>query len=440
MVNYLRAYYYFRILLGRLYWPRERLRKYQNAKLKETLGYAYENVPFYRRKFREAGLKPNDLKNVEDLERFPVTTKDEIRKNFCETVSGEYSALRLKMRRTSGSTGQPLFFYISGVEDEFRKARHLRANTVCGQGLRDRYVTITHPLYFSQTTRLQRLLGFYAALPVSVFDDVDKQISVIKNLRPDILDGYASSLLLLAHRIDDKGVDAIKPRFLISGADLIDLQSRRYVEKVFNVPFYDQYACAELERLAWECEERAGYHIDADSLIMEFVDERGNHVAPGETGEIVCTSLFNRAMPFIRYKIGDIGKSSEEETCPCGRTFPLMKLLEGRKDATVFLPDGRALSSFALIAAMYQLSFYKDIDQFRVVQKKENLLSFMIKTKENVLSKKEAEKELVGLFNRALSLEEDEVEFQVDFVDDIPLDKSGKFSVVISELSQTSNC
>ena len=110
-----------------------------------------------------------------------------------------------------------------------------------------------------------------------------------------------------------------------------------------------------------------------------------------------------------------------------------MKIVEGRKDDLVFLPDGRALSSFAFIAGMYQLSFYKDIDQFRVVQKKENLFGFLLKMKNNGVSKKFAEKELIALFSKVLNVTSDEVSFEVDFVSDIPLDRSGKFSIVISE-------
>ncbi|MHA1632635.1 MAG: phenylacetate--CoA ligase family protein, partial [Candidatus Freyarchaeota archaeon] len=282
LVNYLRAYRYLRSLLRRVYWPEERLRRYRNERLREVLAYAYENVPFYHRKFREAGVKPSDVKSVEDLKRLPILRKDEVRRNLDQMVSRRFEVSKLKMLRTSGSTGEPLYFYISGVEDEYRKARHLRANIVCGQRLRDRWVLITHPLYFSQATRLQRFLGFYVPIPVSVFDDVDKQISTIEGLRPDVLDGYASSLLLLARRVEEREVKTIRPRLLISGADLIDPRSRRYVEEVFGVPFYDQYGCAEFERLAWQCEERSGYHIDADTVVMEFVDEDGERVAPGE--------------------------------------------------------------------------------------------------------------------------------------------------------------
>lgn len=433
MVNYVRAYYHLQCLKRRAFWPRDKLRAYRHRRLREILTYAYDNVPFYHEKFKEAGVQPSDIRTVEDLKKLPIIEKDDVRKNLDQLVSKEYDVAKLKMLRTSGSTGEPLHFYITGAEDEFRKARHLRANIACGQRMRDRWVTITSPIYFNQATKLQRTLRVFAPASVSVFDDVATQLSIIRNLKPDVLDGYASSLLLLAREVEKKNMETIKPRLIISGADLIDAHSRQLVEKVFEVPFYDQYGAAEFERLAWQCEEKAEYHIDADSVVMQFVDENGE-VGPGETGKIVCTSLFNYAMPFIRYDVGDLGKPSEDADCTCGRTFPLMKVMEGRKDAIIVLPDGRAMSSFALIAATYQLSFYKYINQFRVIQKKTNHFKFLIRMKNSSVNRKLAEKELMAHFSKVLNLKADEVNFEVEFVEDIPLDKSGKFRIVVSEL------
>lgn len=419
--------------MKRAYWPHDRLRAHQNKKLREIVRYSYHHAPFYHEKFSEAGIKPGDVRTIEDLAKLPITRKDEAKKNLDRMVSKEYSIANLKILRTSGSTGKPLYFYINGAEDEFRKARHLRANIACGQKLRDRWVTITSPIYFNQATRLQQILRIYAPMSVSVFDDVATQVSIIQKLKPDILDGYSSSLLLLAKEVEKRGIDTIKPRLMISGADLVDSPSRQFVENVFNAPFYDQYGAAEFERLAWQCEEKREYHIDADSTIMQFVDENGEETAPGETGEIVCTSLFNRVMPFIRYALGDVGTASEETDCPCGRIFPLMKLMEGRKDDVVVLPDGRAMSSFAFIAAMYQLSFYNGIDQFRIVQKNKSSFKFLIKTKDKSIDKILAEKELIEHISKIFDIRSNEVNFEVEWVDDIPLDKSGKFRIVVSK-------
>ena len=434
MVNYFRAYYFLQGLLRRAYWSHERMQDYQNRKLRQILQYAYVHVPYYHERFKKLGIRPSDIKTVKDLNILPILRKEDIRSNLGKMISREFDVVKLQIRRTSGSTGEPLYFYISNSEDEYRKAKHLRANMGCGQKPRDRWVMITSPMYFNQATKLQRITGIFAPLSVSVYDHVNSQVSTISKLKPDVVDGYASSILLLAREIEKKGVDSIRPKLLISGADLIEPHSRKFVEKVINAPFFDQYGCAELERLAWQCEEKAGYHIDADSVIMQFVDENGEEVAPGERGEIVCTSLFNYAMPFIRYAVGDVGKASRMNDCPCGRTLPLMEVIEGRRDSVVLLPDGRALSSFVFIAATYQLSFYNNIEKFRVIQKRIDKFEFIIKLKGNNIDECLAEEELKNLFCKVFNVNADMVEFKVEFVDDIPLDRGGKFRIFVSEI------
>ncbi|MHA1631914.1 MAG: hypothetical protein ACTSXC_03775, partial [Candidatus Freyarchaeota archaeon] len=130
----------------------------------------------------------------------------------------------------------------------------------------------------------------------------------------------------------------------------------------------------------------------------------------------------------------DLGTPSEERDCPCGRTFPLMKVVEGRVNDVVVLPDGRVMSSVTFITGMYQLSFFKNIEKFRVVQKRVDSFKFMVKLSDSGLDLEAAEKELKTCFKTLFNV--DEVDFELEFVDDIPLDKSGKFRVVVSEVAQ----
>ena len=425
--------------MKRAYWPIERLREHQNKELRRIVRYAYDNVPFYHNRFREEGVKPREIDTVADLNKLPILRKDEARKNFDLFVSREYDVARLKMLRTSGSTGKPFHFYITGKEDEFRKAKHLRANISCGQKPRDKWVTIISALHVGETTRLQRLSDIFVPTQVSVFDDVATQISKIRELKPDVLDGYSSSLLILSREIEKRGTEAIRPKFVIGGAEFVGNSSQESIEKVFDAPFYDQYACEEMERVAWQCPEKNQYHMDADSIIVQFVDENGEEVAPGERGEIICTSLFNYAVPFIRYSVGDVGAPSNEE-CSCGRTLPLMKVVEGRKDSFLLLPDGHVLSPMAFDGAMCMFKFHGNIDQFRIKQRKANLFEFYIKMLANGrVDEMTMEQELLDYLWRTLNLNPDEVAFKVKFVEDFPLDTNGKLRKVISELGQTPN-
>ena len=414
------------------YWDHDKINRLQNKNLRYIIKYAYNNVPFYHNKYKKLGINPNDIKNIKDLERMPIIGKDEIRNNYADLISKEYKIYNLKKISTSGSTGKPLLLWISQDEDEIRKANHLRANISCGQKIRDKWVIITSPHHFGSSTKLQRLLGIYVPRPVSVFKDIDSQVEDIEKMKPDVLDGYTSSLLLLAKEVHKRKIRTINPRFILGGAELIDDSSIRFIENVFGVPFYDHYSCIEFDSISWQCKEKLGYHIDAESLVLEFIDENGENCT-GKTGEIVCTSLFNRAMPLIRYDIGDVGVMSDDE-CPCGRTLPMMKMVEGRRDSLLFFPNGRVMSPRSFTVAISTFKHYTQIDQFRFVQKKIDNFEIYIKMKDYNVNTDILGKEIVNYLRKTLYLDPDLVDFDVKFVDNMPLDKTGKLMMVVSKL------
>ena len=434
MPNFPRILYYLTVAMRRLKWDHEKLRNYQEKRLRQIVKYAYTHVPFYHNKFKEAGIRPRDVRTVKDLAKVPITRKDELRSQTQDRlISTEFSLRDLKVVTTSGSTGKPLNVYIAGSEDDWRKAIYMRANIFCGQKPRDRWVVITSPRHFGDTTRLQRVLGIYAQTCISVFDDVGTQISKIRRVKPDVLDGYSSAILLLAKEVEKIGQKIVEPRIVFGNAEIIDAPSLRYVMEVFNAPYCDQYGCVEFNRTAWQCLERMGYHMDVDSVITQFVDEEGNEVTLGENGEIVQTSMFNYAMPFIRYEVGDVGVRSDEE-CRCGIALPLMKVVEGRKDSLIALPDGRMLSPRTITVAMSMFKHYDSIEQYRIVQKRLDFLEVLIKVRDNNVDKKIIETDLVTHFNRMVHFDEQRMTLDVKFVEDIALSKSGKIMAVVSEL------
>lgn len=432
MINYVRALYYLYSLLKRAYWSRDKLEDHQNKLLRSTIKTTYDYVPFYHKKLRKLGIKPTEIKTKEDLNKLPIIQRNEIRKNLREMISKKFNIEDLRTLSTSGSTGTPLFLYVSGAESDFRKAKHIRANISCGQKPRDRWVNITAPHHFGEVAGLQRILGFYAPIPVSVFNDLSTQIAFIEKIKPDVLDGYSSALLLLAKELKRRGTKTIKPRFVLGGSELIDEYSRQFVEKILDAKFHDQYSIVELDRIAWQCSVRQGYHMDVDNLIIQFVDENGEEVASGERGEIICTSLFNYAMPFIRYAVGDVGIPSDE-VCACGRRLPLMNVVEGRKDSFLFFPDGRTLTPRTFTIAMNMFKFYGYIHQFRIIQKKLDLFEVSIEIEDDRVEETLIETELIHHLKTIFKLDND-VKFKIRFVKHIPLDKSGKLMAVSSEL------
>ena len=438
MVNYARLVYYLETQKRRLHWESQKLENYREKRLRQIVRYAYRNSPFYRKKMKSAGVKPSDIETLGDMGKLPIVTKADIRKNLDEIISVNFRKQRLINLSTSGSTGNPLTLVISDAEDEFRKAGHLRANIVCGQKMRDRWATIAGSQFNEETSspaKLQRFLRFYLLHRVPVFSKVQNQIAFLEKLGPQVLEGYSSSLLLLAKEVNKIGLKTIKPRIMFSGAELIDDYSRAFIEKTFGAPLYDHYATIEFERMAWQCPDKGEYHVNADSLIMEFVDEKGAEVSSGESGAIVCTSLFNYAMPLIRYAVGDIGVPSDNE-CSCGIRFPMMKMLEGRKDSIVLLPDGRLISPRALTVVMRQFDLYHDIDRFRIVQKDVGLIEILVKLVPTASEPDLFSEKLAVHFEQLLKATKSGAKIIVKIVDDMPLDKSGKLMAVSSEIKK----
>ena len=139
-------------------------------------------------------------------------------------------------------------------------------------------------------------------------------------------------------------------------------------------------------------------------------------------------------MPFLRYKLGDLAVRSEKTSCRCGRSFPLLKTIEGRKDSLVTLPSGRKIPPLAFGYAMEFYKFYRNVYQYRVIQKRQNVLRFEVKKKNRPVNEEEMRVELIAHMRRMLGMDESEVVIDVEFVDSIPLDKSGKLRKVLSAI------
>jgi len=437
--NFARILYFLGTALRRLQWSKQKLKEYQEKRLRAVLRHVYDSVPFYHEKFRRAGVSPSDVKSLEDLTKLPITRKDELRQvDPSKLISREYTMDKLKILRTSGSTGKPFKFYISPSEDDWRKSIYLRANISCGQKTRDHWVVVTSPHHFIDTTDLQRKLArahirIFAQECVSLFKKIDEQVKLISQAKPNILDGYTGSLYLIAKEVAQIGLKTICPRIVFGTADFVDFSARRYIENTFHAPFYDQFGCAEVDRTAWQCPEKVGYHMDVDSVITQFVDERSEEVSDGERGEIIYTSLFNYAHPFIRYSTEDIGMPMRDE-CSCHRRLPLMKLVEGRRDSFLILPDGRLLSPMSFWTVMRYFEHADEIDSFRVIQKKIESLEVYVKTRNSLTPLETLERTLVGHIRRCLQIDESSLDVQVDFVKEIPVDRSGRLRSVICEL------
>jgi phenylacetate-CoA ligase len=430
---FIRPTYYLYQLIRNLYIKKKELEKIQLSSLKKVVKNAYETVPYYNKIFKENGFGPEKIKTLNDINKIPIITKDQIRDNINDLISTTFDKEHLIRYSTSGSTGKPLPIYLNRQEDDYRKAKHLRSSTIVGHRPWHKYAVITSPTHFNDVPPILRRLGIFSRDFISVFETVETQIGELEKLQPDILDGYSSSLYLLAKEVTHRESINFKPKFILGGAELSDEPQRKFIENTLNAPFYDRYATVEFERMSWQCKERKEYHIDADAMILQFVDENGEQVSPGERGEIICTSLFNYTMPLLRYNIGDIGVPSENE-CECGITLPTMELIEGRKDSMLTMPDGRMISPRSFNIAVNYFEYINKIRQFKVVQKKIDLFEIWIELIDKSLKDSHLIEKLDNHMRKMLNIKDDVITFKINIVENMPKHKTGKSRAIVSEV------
>lgn len=425
----LRTLYYLHKLRKNQWLKPKELEKIQEKKLRAIIKFAYQGVPFYHKKFDALGIKPYHIRTVEDLRKIPPTTKFDIQNaDVSEVVANNVDLHHCIRYTTSGSTGIPLTIFFDEKTDNFDAALWIRAYLENGYRFRHKMAIIADPHSSPAKKYWYQLFGLMRRKHISIYNNIETQISAIEEYRPDIIQSYPTSLELLAHAIRNRSTMRFQPKMVFSEAEILDRTTRESVESAFRTEIIDFYATREFGLMAWECDEHAGYHINIDCMIMEFVKD-GQVVSLKESGEMVCTTLVNRAMPLIRYKIGDRGALANER-CSCGRNLPLMKALEGRVDDLLVATDGRIISP--LIFFPYPFEDVSGIKQFQVIQEKKDRIviklvvsdSFPKSTSEVWEKSTEAIRKVFG--------EDMQVDFQL--VEKITRDPSGKIRKVISRI------
>ncbi|WP_440953860.1 phenylacetate--CoA ligase family protein [Methanosarcina sp. Mfa9] len=402
------------------------LEELQTKKLRSIVKHAYENTEFYHKKFKAAGIHPDDIRTLNDLSKIPFTTKEELRQQTLESrVSRGLDLSQCHVTETSGSTGIPLKIVYDEAADDFSKAINLRSHTENGLKLRSRWAVFGDPHHYQKPRWFQKL-RIFNPIQISVFEPIEKQIDTLSKFKPEVLDGYTSSIRLLAEAVEKNDIKDINPKVVFGTSELLDPDTRKYINSVFDVEMIDHFGCVELNRTAWECGEHAGYHIDVDAVVMEFISD-GEAADPGERGEIVYTGLYNYAMPLIRYSIEDVGVPSDE-VCPCGRGLPLMKLIEGRSDSFMQIPDGRIFSPIIWTLIMRQIP---GVGQFKAIQERKDLIRVLV-----VRDQAFTEAAAGQIVHDVQEVMGEGIHVDVEVVEEIQKEPSGKVRCAVSKVGR----
>ncbi len=315
---------------------REDLRARQSELLVQTVERVYQNVPYYRKKMDEAGVKPEHIHGLEDLHLLPFLTKDDLREAYPYGLMARPLEDCVRIHSTSGTTGRRVVAFYTQNDVDMWENCCARALAAAGATKSDVVQVCYGYGLFTGGPGLHggsHKLGSLT-LPMSS-GNTDRQIQFMTDLGATVLCCTPSYAAYLAETILERGLrNKIKLKAGIFGAEAWTEEMRHDIEEKLGIKAYDIYGLTEISGpgVAYECSEQKGMHINEDNFIAEIIDPRTGEVLPdGEKGELVFTSITKEAFPLIRYRTKDI-TILNHEPCACGRTSVRMRKPMGRSD------------------------------------------------------------------------------------------------------------
>ncbi len=316
----------------------KQLRLVQEKKIRKIVRYAYQNVPFYRKRFDQVGLKPESIRKLEDVAKIPLTAKSDLINNYPLGMLAVPADRLYCLHASSGTTGKPIV--VAYTRGDLECWARLMGRTYDVAGVRKGDVVQNMFGYGLFTGGLgfhygARAIG--ATIVPTSSGNTKRQFLLMKDLRTRVVTGTPSYMVYLCEASRAAGYDPKRDFNLkvgIFGAEPWSEEARRKIEDVFGLRAYDIYGMSELygPGVAIECGQKNGLHVWGDEFLVETLNpDTGEVLEPGEEGELVFTMLSREAMPLLRYRSRDLSKVFEEE-CACGRYHPRIQRIKGRSD------------------------------------------------------------------------------------------------------------
>ncbi len=416
-------------------WSPERIARLQQARISGMVRFAYRHVPHYREAMEKLGLRPGDFRTAADLAMLPLISKKDVAaapERFRPAAGLVRAALTIQ---SSGTSGKPSYIdydaralFLSLAASQRRRdvtARFL------GGGFAFRELTIARlgsvstqlrDFYEANSWTPRRLdLTRLMLAPSEPFPNVLERMNAF---RPHLLSGYGSYIGALLRWAHAQKHAFHRPKAILYGADCMPENDRLLIEEELGVPVLSSYQSVEALRIAFQCEERRGFHIDSDQVVVRVVDANGATLPPGVPGEVVISNLTNRATVLLNYRQGDVAAMSQR-SCECGRNLPMLESIQGREDDLVRLPGGSVAHPLALMAVLQRVP---GVVQVQLVQ--EELRRFRLRAV--CAPAAEWTKTSEQLQSAIRSLLGHDIRVDAEPFDRIPCDPSGKTRAVIS--------
>lgn len=411
---------------------RERVLAFQARRLRAVVRHAYRSVPYYRALFDRHGVAPGDIRTPDDLQAIPVTTREDLQR--CppgHVVAREFDAAALIHHATSGSSGRPLTIRRTWTEERLLNWLRRRALGDFGSRPTDRvaHVTLPRPPHPNDNQLARRVTQRLRIFPTWRLDcrlPPPQLLERLLELRPDIVVGLSGVLTRIAACLDDRAVSTLRPRAVVAAGEVLTSHMRHRIEHAFGAPVFELYATFEAGVLAWQCPSGGAMHVCDDGVILEVMRD-GRQAEEGERGEVVLTALHSFAMPFLRYRLGDI-VTRGAAACACGAPFSTIASIQGRMIDYFHLPAGRLLHPYEIVSILRTTCDW--ILEYRLIQPRQDAIVLQI-----LPSRPAAEGRLAELRQRIGAVAGPGTAVTVEVVDAIPLEPSGKFRVSRSFVS-----
>lgn len=316
---------------------RKKLREIQLERLKWTVERVYRLVPYYRQAFDEAGVKPEDIKSLNDITKLPFTTKTALRDNYPYGLFATPLKDIVRIHASSGTTGKPIV--VGYTRNDLETWTNNVARIICMAGVTSEDVTQICFGYGFFTGGFGLHYGMEkvgATVVPASSGNTEKQLMLMKDFGTTALVSTPSYALYMAEVARQTGVDlkSLSVRVGLFGGESCTENMRREIENLWPLKATDNYGLTEVmgPGVAGECTVEPGMHINEDHFLVEIIDpETGEQLDYGEEGELVLTTLTKEAIPVIRYRTRDITRLNPEP-CKCGRTTVRMSKTKGRTD------------------------------------------------------------------------------------------------------------
>lgn len=424
-------------------WPSRVRETFTFHQLARVVAHAVETVPFYRTRFGRIGLSPSDAATPDGWTRIPPLRRRDVQDagQTLWSTHGRLAEQDVRRAATTGSTGQPVVVGSTRLTRLYWRAFALRDHLWHQRRFTHKLAVIRH------TTNPQARKPGGAELPdwgdvtrgivrtgpavlLSAATDVREQVEWLARHEPTYLLTYPSNAAAIAAHLRETRRTLPSLLELRTFGELLTPGARARCEQSFGVRVVDLYSAQEVGYLALQCPESNAYHVQRENVFVEILREDGSPCDPGETGRVVVTTLWNAATPLIRYDIGDFAELGE--SCPCGRTLPVLNRIVGRQRNMLTLPDGE--QRWPAIGDAADLARLPPFRQFQLVQTSLDRITVRAVTPRSMTAEEEsaAAAYLADALGHPFT-------FTFEYFEEIPRSAGGKFEDVVSFVSASTD-